>query len=109
MCIGIHGQSIYIDRSKQLVCVKLSSHPTRRPACTVLLIERCALAADLNDAPDMTSAEVIVIGGGIIGCSIAYHLTQLGVSDVIVLERKTDVWNDGMPQVWSRSCVPRKT
>lgn len=28
MCIGIHGQSIYIDRSKQLVCVKLSSHPT---------------------------------------------------------------------------------
>ena len=38
--------------------------------------------------PDMTSAEVIVIGGGIIGCSIAYHLTQLGVSDVVVLERK---------------------
>ena len=38
--------------------------------------------------PDITSAEVIVIGGGIIGCSVAYHLTQLGVSDVIVLERK---------------------
>ena len=38
--------------------------------------------------PDTTSAEVIVIGGGIIGCSIAYHLTQLGVSDVVVLERK---------------------
>ena len=38
--------------------------------------------------PDMTSAEVIVIGGGIIGCSVAYHLTQLGVSDVVVLERK---------------------
>jgi len=27
MCIGIHGQIIYINRSKQLVCVKLSSHP----------------------------------------------------------------------------------
>ena len=27
MCIGIHGQSIYINRTKQLVCVKLSSHP----------------------------------------------------------------------------------
>lgn len=27
MCIGIHGQIIYIHRSKQLVCVKLSSHP----------------------------------------------------------------------------------
>ena len=27
MCIGIHSQTIYIHRSKQLVCVKLSSHP----------------------------------------------------------------------------------
>ena len=27
MCIGIHGQTIYIHRGKQLVCVKLSSHP----------------------------------------------------------------------------------
>ena len=27
MCIGIHGQSIYVNRSKQLVCVKLSTHP----------------------------------------------------------------------------------
>ena len=27
MCIGIHGQIIYIHRGKQLVCVKLSSHP----------------------------------------------------------------------------------
>ena len=27
MCIGIQGQTIYIHRSKQLVCVKLSSHP----------------------------------------------------------------------------------
>ena len=34
------------------------------------------------------SAEVIIIGGGIIGCSIAYHLTELGVADVLLLERK---------------------
>lgn len=27
MCIGIHGQSIYVNRAKALVCVKLSSHP----------------------------------------------------------------------------------
>ncbi len=32
-------------------------------------------------------AEVVVVGGGIIGASIAYHLTKAGVSDVIVLER----------------------
>ena len=39
-------------------------------------------------ATEIGSANVIVIGGGIVGCSIAYHLTQLGVSDVLLLERK---------------------
>ena len=32
-------------------------------------------------------AQVVVIGGGVIGCSILYHLTKLGWSDVILLER----------------------
>ncbi|NUR30464.1 MAG: FAD-dependent oxidoreductase [Catenulispora sp.] len=32
-------------------------------------------------------AQVVVIGGGIVGCSVAYHLTELGVSDVVVLEQ----------------------
>ncbi|MER8917339.1 FAD-dependent oxidoreductase [Mesorhizobium sp. M0761] len=34
------------------------------------------------------SAEVIIIGGGIAGCSVAYHLAKLGITDVILLERK---------------------
>jgi glycine cleavage system T protein len=33
-------------------------------------------------------AEIVVIGGGIIGCSVAYHLTKLGKKDVLLLERK---------------------
>ena len=33
-------------------------------------------------------ARVVIIGGGVIGCSIAYHLTQLGWRDVLLLERK---------------------
>jgi 4-methylaminobutanoate oxidase (formaldehyde-forming) len=33
------------------------------------------------------SAQVVIVGGGIIGSSIAYHLTKLGVDDVVVLER----------------------
>jgi 4-methylaminobutanoate oxidase (formaldehyde-forming) len=33
-------------------------------------------------------ADVVVIGGGIVGCSIAYHLTKEGITDVVVLERK---------------------
>ncbi|MEM1430623.1 MAG: FAD-dependent oxidoreductase [Pseudomonadota bacterium] len=32
--------------------------------------------------------EVAVIGGGVAGCSVAYHLTKLGISDVALLERK---------------------
>jgi len=34
-----------------------------------------------------THARVIVIGGGAVGCSALYHLTQLGVTDVVLLER----------------------
>ena len=34
-------------------------------------------------------AQVVVIGGGIIGCSTAYHLAHLGWTDVVVLDRKT--------------------
>ena len=34
------------------------------------------------------TARVVIIGGGIVGCSIAYHLTLRGVSDVLLLERK---------------------
>lgn len=32
-------------------------------------------------------ASVIVIGGGVMGCSVLYHLAKLGVSDAILLER----------------------
>src|SRR5262249_3725762 len=32
-------------------------------------------------------ARIVIIGGGIIGCSTAYHLVRLGWRDVVVLER----------------------
>ncbi len=32
-------------------------------------------------------AQVVVVGGGVIGASIAYHLTKAGVTDVLLLER----------------------
>src|SRR5262245_31113316 len=32
-------------------------------------------------------ARVVVIGGGVIGCSVAYHLAHMGEKDVVVLER----------------------
>jgi glycine cleavage system T protein len=33
-------------------------------------------------------ARVVIVGGGVIGCSIAYHLGKLGWSDVVLIERK---------------------
>src|SRR5438093_1558598 len=33
------------------------------------------------------TADVVIVGGGIIGASIAYHLTKKGVRDILVLER----------------------
>lgn len=36
-----------------------------------------------------TQSQVVIVGGGIIGCSIAFHLTKLGWRDVTVLERGT--------------------
>ena len=35
-----------------------------------------------------SDARCVVIGGGIIGCSVAYHLAKLGWKDVVLLERK---------------------
>lgn len=40
----------------------------------------------MNDIP--AKARVVIIGGGVVGCSVAYHLTRLGWSDVVLLERK---------------------
>ena len=39
-----------------------------------------------NNLP--SQAQVVIIGGGVIGCSVAYHLTKLGWKDVVLLERK---------------------
>tara|TARA_E500000331_G_scaffold318012_1_gene329787 strand:- start:12 stop:2456 length:2445 start_codon:yes stop_codon:yes gene_type:complete len=33
------------------------------------------------------ASKVVIIGGGVIGCSVAYHLTKFGWKDVILLER----------------------
>lgn len=33
------------------------------------------------------SARVVIIGGGIIGCSVAYHLTKMGWKDTVVVEK----------------------
>ncbi|MEM7197917.1 MAG: FAD-dependent oxidoreductase, partial [Pseudomonadota bacterium] len=33
-------------------------------------------------------SDIVIIGGGVAGCSLAYHLTKIGLCDVTILERK---------------------
>src|SRR5256712_2713371 len=39
--------------------------------------------------PPPRTASIVIVGGGVVGCSIAYHLAGRGVRDVVVLERET--------------------
>ena len=41
----------------------------------------------MPSAPLPSHARVVVIGGGVIGCSVAYHLAHMGWKDVVLLER----------------------
>ncbi len=46
----------------------------------------------MNMIPDSSiqvpaAAQVVIIGGGIMGCSVAYHLAKLGQTDVVLLEQ----------------------
>ena len=39
----------------------------------------------------MTTADVVIIGGGCMGASVAYHLTRLGVTNVVLVERNAQL------------------
>ena len=39
----------------------------------------------MKSLPDQ--AQVVIIGGGVIGCSLAYHLTKLGWKDITVIDQ----------------------
>ena len=41
----------------------------------------------MTDNAVPSHARIVIIGGGIIGCSIAYHLTAMGETDVVLLEQ----------------------
>lgn len=42
------------------------------------------MAVEVEAAP-----QVLIIGGGVIGCSVAYHLARRGLSNIVVVERNT--------------------
>src|SRR6185295_13239749 len=61
---------------------------------------------------------IIVVGGGIIGCSVAYHLTKQGCRDVVLLEQsniggRATAWSSGLvggaPQAGWRKLIDAST
>ena len=60
-----------------------------------------------------THARVVIIGGGIVGCSVAYHLCKIGWQEVVLLERKTIAsgtsWAAAglLGQLWSDSALTK--
>jgi heterotetrameric sarcosine oxidase gamma subunit len=46
-----------------------------------------SFSRDAADGPLPDEAQVVIVGGGVAGSSIAYHLAGLGITDVLVLER----------------------
>jgi glycine cleavage system aminomethyltransferase T/glycine/D-amino acid oxidase-like deaminating enzyme len=54
-------------------------------------LKRCSFSSSSSSSSTLDSlpdqANVVVIGGGIIGNSVAYHLGKLGVQDVVLMER----------------------
>ena len=49
------------------------------------MVEPGTTVGDVTDLP--SSARAVVIGGGIVGCSTAYHLAQLGWTDTVLVEK----------------------
>ena len=55
------------------------------PASTRRFAAFQAMEPRMTDLP--ASAKVVIVGGGIVGCSVAYHLGKTGLADVLLLER----------------------
>jgi 4-methylaminobutanoate oxidase (formaldehyde-forming) len=49
---------------------------------------RIKICREIRHMSLKSQVNVVIIGGGVAGCSVAYHLTKLGITDVMLLERK---------------------
>ena len=43
--------------------------------------------AEETDSALPSSADVVIIGGGVIGCSTLYHLTEMGMKNAVLIEK----------------------
>ena len=74
----LHTRNLLLQKLPHRRCIKRQLHQRHSLLSSTL----STTAATLPD-----EANVIVIGGGIIGTSVAYHLGKLGIKDVLLLEK----------------------
>ena len=53
----------------------------------------------------MNKAAIVIIGGGLLGASVAYHLTRRGMCDVILLDRKVFRLRLSMKRGYPKTCL----
>jgi sarcosine oxidase subunit beta len=76
----VHGQP---EGAHDVVVDGSDSSPQ---SSSLVLTNRAVQHPSVDALP--TSAEVVVVGGGILGTSIAFHLSEAGIADVVLLERE---------------------
>jgi len=82
------AKRVVLKRRHRTIDVLISAqHWTPRLSCW-----RC-YSADTPGTVDALprDARVVVAGGGIVGCSVAYHLAKAGWKDVVLLEQGRSV------------------
>lgn len=80
---NVPGQSFANARSPKALFASRSLFKERKRCCFGTSQQR-----HLNsDASLPKEAEIVICGGGIVGCSVAYHLAKLGWRDVLLLEQ----------------------
>src|SRR6218665_1531020 len=72
---------------RQMLRVTRTPHPHPRNGCGPCQGRRRIGRCFTSFGTVMESFDAIVIGAGVIGCSVAYHLARLGSKKVLVLER----------------------
>ena len=51
------------------------------------MVSKSSSSSGATSVPLPTQARIVIVGGGIAGCSTAYHLAKLGITDVLLLEQ----------------------
>src|SRR5258706_3993450 len=62
-------------------------HSQRAQSMTVELNQHAADVPLITPTQPPSHARIVIIGGGIMGCSVAYHLSALGVDHIVLLEQ----------------------